>query len=224
MSSLFSVTLEAFSSDPALAFDEVVGQRARFTIRRGAEERTWSGICRGARLIRVEEDGLPGEGHADASAGDATPSASSTGSSRRHRDGTASFPRGGETTSRPAPTRRSAHPREVQEGGVARSGGRDDQGRPQPGSFVVLFRHRSDRSRGYSGFAEMTQEPIISRPRAASAAVARAITTHRSCRRQLSLSSRSNPRNTCRLAPLFYKLQPERPYMGSHLVLVLKRP
>ncbi|WP_269749927.1 type VI secretion system Vgr family protein [Polyangium fumosum] len=58
MSSLFSITLEAFSTDAALAFDELVGQRARFTIRRGAEERTWSGICRGARLIRVEEDGL----------------------------------------------------------------------------------------------------------------------------------------------------------------------
>ncbi|MDC3959505.1 type VI secretion system Vgr family protein [Polyangium jinanense] len=58
ISSLFSVTLEAFSSDAALSFDDVVGQRARFTIRRGAEERTWSGICCGARLIRVEEDGL----------------------------------------------------------------------------------------------------------------------------------------------------------------------
>ncbi|TKD12432.1 contractile injection system protein, VgrG/Pvc8 family [Polyangium fumosum] len=58
MSNFFSVNLEAFSTDAALVFDEVVGQRARFTIRRGAEERTWSGICRGARLLRVEEDGL----------------------------------------------------------------------------------------------------------------------------------------------------------------------
>ncbi|MRG98457.1 type VI secretion system Vgr family protein [Polyangium spumosum] len=58
ISALFVVTLEALSTDPALAFDDVVGQKARFTIQRGAEERSWTGITRSARLLRVEEDGL----------------------------------------------------------------------------------------------------------------------------------------------------------------------
>ena len=58
ISALFVVTLEAFSTDPALGFDDVVGQRARFTIQRGSEERSWSGIVRSTRLVQVEEDGL----------------------------------------------------------------------------------------------------------------------------------------------------------------------
>ncbi|TKC97963.1 type VI secretion system Vgr family protein, partial [Polyangium fumosum] len=58
LSALFRVTLEAFSTDAALDFEEVVGQTARFTIQRGSEARSWTGVCRAARLLRVEEDGL----------------------------------------------------------------------------------------------------------------------------------------------------------------------
>ncbi len=58
ISTLFSITLEAFSTDAALDFDEIVGQTARFIIQRGAEARSWTGVCRAARLLRVEEDGL----------------------------------------------------------------------------------------------------------------------------------------------------------------------
>ncbi|TKC94597.1 type VI secretion system Vgr family protein, partial [Polyangium fumosum] len=58
LSTFFSITLEAFSIDAALDFEEVVGQTARFTIHRGSETRSWTGVCRAARLLRAEEDGL----------------------------------------------------------------------------------------------------------------------------------------------------------------------
>ena len=58
MSALFTITLWAFSTDPAVDFDAVVGQTARFTISRGSDERTWTGICRSIELVASEENGL----------------------------------------------------------------------------------------------------------------------------------------------------------------------
>lgn len=58
ISTLFTITLEAFSTEPTIDFEIVVGQTARFSISRGSEERTWTGICRSLELLKSEEDGL----------------------------------------------------------------------------------------------------------------------------------------------------------------------
>lgn len=58
MSALFTITLRAFSPDLAIDFDAVVGQTARFTISRGSDERTWTGICLAIELVASEENGL----------------------------------------------------------------------------------------------------------------------------------------------------------------------
>ena len=58
MSTLFTIKLEAFSTDPAIDLESVVGQAARFTISRGGQECTWTGICQSAELFKTEEDGL----------------------------------------------------------------------------------------------------------------------------------------------------------------------
>ena len=58
MSTLFTITLRVFSTDPAINFDAVVGQTARFTISRGSHERAWTGICRSIEPVASEEIGL----------------------------------------------------------------------------------------------------------------------------------------------------------------------
>src|SRR5262245_43162715 len=58
ISGLFTMTLDAFAIDSAIDFESVVGQAAQFTISRGSEERTWTGICRSIELLKTQEDGL----------------------------------------------------------------------------------------------------------------------------------------------------------------------
>ena len=58
LSSLFTVSLVALSKNPDISFDDVVGQPAHFTLRRGQHTRTWSGLCNHLQQIRVEESGL----------------------------------------------------------------------------------------------------------------------------------------------------------------------
>ncbi|HSN97073.1 MAG TPA: type VI secretion system tip protein TssI/VgrG, partial [Candidatus Nanopelagicales bacterium] len=57
LSALFTVSLIALSDNPDISFDDVVGQPARFTLRRGDHTRTFTGICNHLQQIRVEEQG-----------------------------------------------------------------------------------------------------------------------------------------------------------------------
>jgi type VI secretion system secreted protein VgrG len=58
MSSLFAIELVVLSESPALDFDAILGQKARFRLRSGRAERMWSGIVSQLEQIRVEERGL----------------------------------------------------------------------------------------------------------------------------------------------------------------------
>ncbi|XXT18673.1 type VI secretion system tip protein TssI/VgrG [Sorangium sp. So ce429] len=58
LSSLFQVNLVAVSDNPSIDFDAVVGQPARFTLRAGAHDRFWSGLCSHLDQVRVEPSGL----------------------------------------------------------------------------------------------------------------------------------------------------------------------
>ena len=58
ISSLFAVTVEAVSANPALEFDAIVGKPARFILRAGLCERLWTGLCSRLLQTRVEETGL----------------------------------------------------------------------------------------------------------------------------------------------------------------------
>ena len=57
MSSLFVVTLVATCKNADVDFDAVVGQPARFSIRSGPYERSWSGLCNRLQQIGIEEGG-----------------------------------------------------------------------------------------------------------------------------------------------------------------------
>ncbi len=57
MSSLFVVTLVAICKNADVDFDAVVGQPARFSIRSGLYERSWSGLCNRLQQIGSEESG-----------------------------------------------------------------------------------------------------------------------------------------------------------------------
>jgi type VI secretion system secreted protein VgrG len=58
ISTLFQIELVVRSPNPAIAFDAVVGQAARFTVHAGTHDRRWSGLCNRIELTRVEPDGL----------------------------------------------------------------------------------------------------------------------------------------------------------------------
>ncbi|KYF86399.1 hypothetical protein BE20_29220 [Sorangium cellulosum] len=58
LSSLFEVNLVAVSDNASIDFDAVVGQPARFTLRAGAHDRSWSGLCNHLEQVRVEPGGL----------------------------------------------------------------------------------------------------------------------------------------------------------------------
>lgn len=58
LSSLFQVDLVAMSEDPSIDFDAVVGRPARFVLRTGAHERSWSGLCNHLEQVRVEPTGV----------------------------------------------------------------------------------------------------------------------------------------------------------------------
>jgi type VI secretion system secreted protein VgrG len=58
LSSLFTVSLVAVSENPDIAFDDVVGQAGRFTLRSGPHTRAWSGLCSHLQQVRAEESGL----------------------------------------------------------------------------------------------------------------------------------------------------------------------
>ncbi|HMY14864.1 MAG TPA: type VI secretion system tip protein TssI/VgrG [Polyangium sp.] len=61
MSSLFTVTLTALSSNPDVDFEAVIGLDATFTLHGRSVDgtpRKWSGICNEMHLLRAEEKGL----------------------------------------------------------------------------------------------------------------------------------------------------------------------
>ena len=58
MSTLFVVSLVVVCDNANVDFEAVVGQKARFTLRAGRQEKSWSGVCNHLQLIAVEESGL----------------------------------------------------------------------------------------------------------------------------------------------------------------------
>jgi type VI secretion system secreted protein VgrG len=58
MSSLFAIEIMAMSDDPDVDFDAIVGQPATFRIESRGVSRSWSGICRHAEQVAVEDRGL----------------------------------------------------------------------------------------------------------------------------------------------------------------------
>ena len=57
ISSLFTVTLVALSSNPSIEFEAVLGRPARFSLRSGQHERSWTGLCSRFEQAAVEESG-----------------------------------------------------------------------------------------------------------------------------------------------------------------------
>jgi type VI secretion system secreted protein VgrG len=60
MSALFQVTLVAYSENPNIDFDGVVGKEARFSVTPGApaEAKVWKGVCNHFQQVGVETTGL----------------------------------------------------------------------------------------------------------------------------------------------------------------------
>jgi type VI secretion system secreted protein VgrG len=57
ISALFVVTIVAHSQNPSVDLDAVVGHPARFSLRSGLHDRTWTGLCSRLQQISVEEQG-----------------------------------------------------------------------------------------------------------------------------------------------------------------------
>src|SRR5262249_29755492 len=58
ISSLFKIILIVVCRNEAVDFDTILGQAARFTLRNGMHERTWTGLCAEVKLLKVEVSGL----------------------------------------------------------------------------------------------------------------------------------------------------------------------